>query len=570
MAELKGHYTVIGPPGTGKTTWLAKRVREICEGSIAGTLAGRSPVLVCSLTKAAAAEAAGRGLPIPKEAVATMHAHGYRTMEGVVLVTGKMIDEVFNKKNPGLAITPEDIELGDDEVMGDPVKGDSIGDYWKSEYHLYRHKMTPRSEWTRPVQVWAKKWEEFKQQQDAIDYTDMIEFASCEPPFDPKVVICDEAQDMSRLEIFKLKQWGDAAGCLITVGDPWQALYVWRGADPDHLMRDKHENPDHFGVLSQSWRIPQKVHTVATNWIKNLTNYEPIEYRPKENAVGHVEELEMSRFNQPQEVIRHAMGRVAEGKSVMLQVTCNHMTSTLVHYLREEGVPFSNPWRMRNHRWNPMSLRRGITMRQRVEALLKAARPVHGDDRTMWTLSEMFYWANIMKATGCFRRGAKKKMKEAVKNYPDCRFDDQHRREWFVESTLTESSPFDTIWRWFESTDAGVSVPIASLLDAWISHLETDKQKSAAYIRDVVVKQGAEHLSHEPKVYIGTIHSFKGGEADCVYLWPDVSPRSMEGYSQGGGEEHDSVIRAFYVGITRAKEELYICEPSNANTVELL
>jgi len=44
----------------------------------------------------------------------------------------------------------------------------------------------------------------------------------------------------------------------------------------------------------------------------------------------------------------------------------------------------------------------------------------------------------------------------------------------------------------------------------------------------------------------------------------------MEGYSQGGGEEHDSVIRAFYVGITRAKEELYICEPSNANTVELL
>jgi DNA helicase II / ATP-dependent DNA helicase PcrA len=570
MMKYKGHYTVIGPPGTGKTTWIASQIKKICDEALGGSFQNQSPVLVCSLTKAAAAEAAGRDLPLPPEAVATMHAHGFRTMDGVVLITGKMIKEVFNADNPGFAITPEDVQVDDELGPTESTGEQSIGDRWASDYHLLRHCMTPRDQWPPATAAWARKWEQFKESQNAIDFTDMIEYASEEPPFNPKIIICDEAQDMSALEMWKLKQWGDAAGALITVGDPWQALYVWRGAQPDSLLNDLHENPEHFKILKQSWRIPAAVHEVATNWIKKLSTYEEIEYLPKVGDPGHVEQLSMSRYTAPKEMLYHVMDQVDQGKTCMLQLTCNHMAGVLCHYLREEGIPFSNPWRKHNHRWNPLAERKGISMSQRVTALLKAARPVHGEDRRMWDLTDIFYWANAMKVGGMFQRGAKKKMAEMATQYPNARFETEHRGAWFLEDSLTEQSNFGKIWSWFERTDRGEDLPVSMLLDIWIAGLDASHAKAAKYIRDVVVKQGAEHLTKEPQIYVGTIHSFKGGEADVVYLWPDISPRSMDGYCQGGGEEHDSVIRAFYVGITRAKQSLYLCEGSNANAVEIL
>src|SRR3989304_2214617 len=63
---------VIGPPGTGKTTFLSRQVRVAYE-------AGHE-VMVCSLTRTAAAEVAGRELPISKDAIGTLHSHAYRAL----------------------------------------------------------------------------------------------------------------------------------------------------------------------------------------------------------------------------------------------------------------------------------------------------------------------------------------------------------------------------------------------------------------------------------------------------------------------------------------------------------
>jgi len=65
-------------------------------------------------------------------------------------------------------------------------------------------------------------------------------------------------------------------------------------------------------------------------------------------------------------------------------------------------------------------------------------------------------------------------------------------------------------------------------------------------------------LEESPRVIVGTIHSVKGGEADVVFLFPDVSPAGDAAY-QKHGPQRDSVIRLFYVGMTRARHTLYIC-----------
>jgi DNA helicase-2/ATP-dependent DNA helicase PcrA len=60
-------------------------------------------------------------------------------------------------------------------------------------------------------------------------------------------------------------------------------------------------------------------------------------------------------------------------------------------------------------------------------------------------------------------------------------------------------------------------------------------------------------------VKLSTIHGAKGGEADNVLLLTDLS-------SKFAGEYHnnpDAIHRLFYVGITRAKQNLHIVMPKN-------
>lgn len=61
----------------------------------------------------------------------------------------------------------------------------------------------------------------------------------------------------------------------------------------------------------------------------------------------------------------------------------------------------------------------------------------------------------------------------------------------------------------------------------------------------------------DPKVNISTIHSVKGDEADIVVLMGDIS----KVVAQQMDIDEDTEHRSFYVGVTRAKEKLFIIEP---------
>jgi len=69
-------------------------------------------------------------------------------------------------------------------------------------------------------------------------------------------------------------------------------------------------------------------------------------------------------------------------------------------------------------------------------------------------------------------------------------------------------------------------------------------------------------------VIVGTIHSVKGGQADVVFLFPDLSPAGDAAY-QRHGAQRDSVIRLFYVGMTRARHTLYVCQKESSMAVAI-
>jgi len=89
----------------------------------------------------------------------------------------------------------------------------------------------------------------------------------------------------------------------------------------------------------------------------------------------------------------------------------------------------------------------------------------------------------------------------------------------------------------------------------WFDAFVGVDQEQRAYYRSVL--RNGTKLTDKPQVYIGTIHSVKGKEAENVVLFTDMTERIARSHDSEPDTEH----RVFYVGATRARRNLYIVDP---------
>ena len=83
--------------------------------------------------------------------------------------------------------------------------------------------------------------------------------------------------------------------------------------------------------------------------------------------------------------------------------------------------------------------------------------------------------------------------------------------------------------------------------------------KISAYEREyfIAARKRGETLVNKPRIKISTIHGSKGGEADNILLMTDIAPRTYDEMIR----DFDSELRVFYVGVTRAKQNLHLLVP---------
>ena len=124
------------------------------------------------------------------------------------------------------------------------------------------------------------------------------------------------------------------------------------------------------------------------------------------------------------------------------------------------------------------------------------------------------------------------------------------------ELTITE----DDLAEWLT---AGVIDALESEDVGWLADHATQRYTRAlSYPVKIYRASGDSGLLDEPRVITGTIHSVKGGQADIVYLFPDLSRQAALALEADQSQMRDAVTRMAYVGMTRAREELYLCRPS--------
>ena len=537
---------ILGPPGTGKTTFLSRQIAQLVDKY------GSDALTVCSFSKAAATELLGRELPVQDSHVGTIHALCYRALGRPVIAETKVTE--WNERNPEYRLGSSGTAQVDDPLAGDDTAAGTDADRVFGQYNLLRARLVPRDLWPPQVEAFAQKWEFWTGNSGYVDFQGLIDrgirdLPTC--PGEPRILVADEVQDCSASELLLLRKWEEQSDYTMLAFDDDQTVYQFRGASPAALLA-RQVPQDWQRTLQRSFRVPKAVCDRSLAWIKQVTLRQDKTYLPRQDkqtgldVQGEVRELFNGTYQCAETILQDAEQYLAQGKTVMVLATCGYMLDPLKAVLRKHGTAFHNPYRRARADWNPLAGREdAVTAKDRLLAYLQPAVTSR-----FWTAEELDAWLDVIQSKGVLRQGAKTAIMTAMRE-------------------KTPLAPDDLVTL-FDSTEVWNEAFAGTFDDrlTWFDdHLLPSKARTMAFPLDVYRQGGRTKLTATPQIIIGTMHSVKGGEADVVYLIPDLS---LAGAQQWGryGEERDAIVRLFYVGMTRARETLVFCGPSTSWYVE--
>lgn len=524
----KNFQVIFGPPGTGKTTTLSRQVSRYADYE------GTDTLLLTSFTKAAAQELAGRDLALAPGSIGTLHSHCFQGLDHPTIAESKAADwnAAFPRYPMDTGSTASHVNDSAKTLRGLPderaLQGEALlGDTLLSAYNLHRAALQPLTTAPPAVQSFAKDYEPWKKSLGYLDFTDLLTHALRYLPIAPgrpRTLVADEAQDFTPLHWAVITQWSQHATRTIAGGDDDQALYRWCGADATPLLAADQESKS---VLPKSYRLPNAIYDYAQQYLAAIRTREPKTWTSN-GLPGEQSPLTASWRNP--ESLRPIIERVLDtpDRTCMLLAPCSYMLEHIVSMLRHEGIPFANPWRRRRGDWNPLFYGgRGVSSVMRLLDFLRAP------DR-LWTWRELGTWGKIIRKRHNLLPAADTML---------ALHDD--------EDTICPLPMLEKIFT-PEALQGALTGGIA-----WLeSHMLKEYATGMAFPLRVYRRFGRQGLAEDPRILTGTCHSVKGGEADEVVLFRELS-RSSQQARANGGDEADGVERMLYVGATRARHVLY-------------
>lgn len=529
---------ITGIPGAGKTERLKRHVEAWHRQD--GISADR---IVCtSFTKTAAQVLRGR-LPIPAGNASTLHSLAYRALGSMPIAEADAsLVEDWNGQHHGatwqvkasrkveaLEDTAETMAFGPSSEQGAEL----------AAYTLWRATGRTSKRLETQTKAFAAAWEDYKRQTHSIDFQDMIDYALRDAdhcPGDPDCFVVDEAQDLNPTQWALALKWGQAAAHrFVAAGDPAQTLYQFTGATPETLLAPLPAGGQDV-LLGHSWRCPPAVLKHAETWLRQHSGSmcEGRNVTADDNKVGWVDSC-AATWADPAELVRALRRHSQAGETCAVLGSYSYLLGPTIAALRDAGVPFWNPYRLHNTAWNPLHHREGTTSSvQRLQCWFEG-RPTGAHAVTALENLPARYFV-----------GSRKAALARLTAMPT------------VESLEGILQP-EGAHAWVEADGA------------WYANAHgTESQRKALRFALNLFLADPEAFDADPRVIVGTIHSIKGGQAEHIYLLPDLTARVREAASFDR-DQRDAVIRTWYVGITRAQVAVHECEPDNyRNCIEAL
>jgi len=496
-------FRIFGPPGTGKTTTLLDMVDRALE---AGTNSHRIAFL--AFTRKAAHEARDRAAKRfnldPKEDLPY-----FRTLHSLALAqTDIRVEQIMQHEDYkelssqiGYSFSGSSTNVdtvADNLLANDPVLGlINLARLRKISLRDQYNQSNIDLDWMLVLFI-SKALKEFKETRNKYDFTDMLVlFAESADKYCPRfdLTFLDEAQDLSPLQWDIAHALDRKSEKMYVAGDDDQAIYRWAGADVDQFINLEGGSE----TLSQSFRIPKKVHSIADKISRRMSKRFPKQYKPKDEEglvkwIYSINEIDMDKG------------------TWMILSQAGYMLSPVKHDLRSNGYLFSHM----GHR----SISEKISSAVNGWEQMRKGKTITGD------VARNIY--SFMSTGDRVKRGFKK-----LANLSD--EDEVSLADLQEHFGLLVGD--DLIWH-----EAMNKMP------------ETDR----AYITKLLRK--GEKFNGEPRISVSTIHGSKGGEAENVVLFTDISPAADADMRINA----DDIHRTFYVGVTRTKKNLYIVAAEDA------
>jgi DNA helicase-2/ATP-dependent DNA helicase PcrA len=276
---------ILGPPGTGKTTYLLNLVEDALDKGVDPQQMG-----FVAFTKKAAKEAVERAEA--RFCLSEKQLPYFRTLHSLAFrMLGMNRERVLSKSQIK--------EFGD--ILGLKLRGSvsptegTVSNSLPGDKALFisglsRLRCVPLQEqWRENTEDLG--WHEldrvhrglkkFKESRGLFDYTDMLELY-LEQGYVPELelLVVDEAQDLSKLQWKVVHKLAEKARRVVVAGDDDQAIFQWAGADLPYFVQLSGK----VTVLDKSYRIPKNVFSTALSVIDRVAVRRPKHWTSRDST----------------------------------------------------------------------------------------------------------------------------------------------------------------------------------------------------------------------------------------------------------------------------------------------
>lgn len=597
VRHVNGPALVLAGPGSGKTTVITARTAFLIFD------AGIDPESVLTLTfnKAAQLEMRNRFSRIYGAAAGsrvkflTLHSFSNSVVGMYERMHGKRLTRIEGDEEGGIS-KRQILKSIYQQINGSNINDDELENLI-NEIGFVKNSMIKDfkdvSAVTRNFASVYRVYEDYKKSNLYIDFDDMLTYAysilkKCPDMLSYyrnkyRYIQVDEGQDLSKIQFELLKLLVDRKNSnIFIVADDDQSIYGFRGADPGYILNISEEfDGCRVYYLEKNYRSTKNIVEISSKFIGNNNrrfakkHETDNEYKNDPIIVYPKDEKEQLDF-----IVEKVRHHLKEGKSVAVLYRNNISSVVIADILNRNGINFmvrQNRLFFFNH-W----------MIQDILAFLK------------FSLNQLDVesFSRI-----CFRmnRYISKAMLEYVQNTEEkesvldsiLRSEDiqPYRQRAIIElkgefRDLSVANPlkalkyiehnfkyFDSVKQYCENT--GLSFEYLYSLFGILKSLAERCSDIPQFLQRMNelrgMLEGENRADYGKSVTLSTIHSSKGLEYDAVIM-ADLTEKEIPGTKAAelAKKKNDlSMIeeerRLFYVGMTRAREYLYLVSPASRN-----
>lgn len=583
----EGPLLVIAGAGSGKTKTLTHRIAYI----LLNHLATEQDVLAVTFTNKAAGEM--------RERLATLlHQPNYRsfmpwmgTFHSIAVKLLRLYGEAINvptnfvifdeaDKMTLIRNIMKDFAISDKQftpkaiasaISNSKNAGDSLEDYNKKANNPY---------W-RTIYEFYRRYEEQRCKQRALDFDDLLVEAHRLLHDSPEVrkrlqeqfkyILVDEYQDTNHLQYRIIKLLLNGKNNICVVGDDWQSIYSWRGADFTNILNFSQDFAGAKVVkLEQNYRSTGNILNAAHNVIvKNIQRSdkqlwtkagdgEPVQFIEAYNELNEAETIGL------QIQTAHAVGARQYNDFAILYRT-NAQSRAFEQMFRKLALPYKIIGGLRFYDraeikdllaylrivyqpYDEVSFRRVVNVPKRGLGEVSVGRFLKWRAQTERSVVEALQQVDLCndltprarKELQALGELFSKLAEQATVITPDQLLTD------LIEAT-----------KYREYLDDGTDQGRAKVEN--VEELVSDAKQYGdlvSFLEEVALVSGADDTNYDHAANLMTMHAAKGLEFPVVYLVgmeDGLFPSARDFLTDSALEE---ARRLCYVGMTRAKEEL--------------